>query len=144
LRAYVEAGGVVLVDPTGGMNAFDGEVREHLLPKAFPTEFPRLIDFGHPLLGGGSIGMDDLSRPKVRPYVTERVGNGVGVVQLLTPSKPAGAKGTPGSVVITSLDLTSGLLGTNTWGVMGFEPNYAQSLVKNVITWALAGRPVEK
>jgi hypothetical protein len=46
-----------------------------------------------------------------------------------------------GRVIFTPLDLTSGLLGTRTWGVAGFETEYAQSFVKNLLFWVLDGRP---
>src|SRR5206468_1146264 len=45
-----------------------------------------------------------------------------------------------GHVVYTSLDITCGLLGTDTGGILGYEPAYAQALVKNVLFWALDGQ----
>jgi len=44
------------------------------------------------------------------------------------------------AVIVSNVDLTSGLLGTQTWGVYGFEPDYAQSLVENVIFWTVDGK----
>ena len=137
LRAYVEGGGVVLIDPTGGMNPFDTDVRDGLLPRAFPSEFPRLLDPTHPLLKGGAPGMDDCSRTRVRGYTLEKLGGGIATVQMLVPNTSPSA----GAVILTSLDLTSGLLGTNVWGILGFDPKYAQSLVKNAIFWTLDGKP---
>jgi hypothetical protein len=46
-----------------------------------------------------------------------------------------------GRVIFTSLDVTCGLLGTRTWGIAGFEPEYAQSFLKNLLFWTLDGRP---
>jgi hypothetical protein len=44
-----------------------------------------------------------------------------------------------GRVIYSSLDLTSGLLGTNTWSILGYKPAYAQSFVKNVMLWVVDG-----
>ncbi|QOV92157.1 DUF4159 domain-containing protein [Humisphaera borealis] len=144
LRSYVEAGGVVLIDPTGGMNAFDTEVRETLLVKAFPDRFARLLDPGHPLMSAGAPGMEDVGKTIVRGYTLERLGGGIGTLQILTPAtsaKPGDKAGpNPGAVIVTSLDLTSGLLGTNVWGILGFQNRYAQNVVKNAIFWTVDGR----
>lgn len=168
LRAYVEAGGLVVADATGGMNAFATDVRESLLPRAWPTALPRLVDAGHPVLSAGAPGMEDLPKLRVRPYTFERFGSGVGTVQWVSPpdgpttlpatgpttspattaaTGPATELGTPphpqGGVLLTSLDLTTGLLGVHTWGVHGFEPKDAQTLMKNAIFWAVDGMPAK-
>jgi len=44
--------------------------------------------------------------------------------------------------VSTDLDITTGLLGTNTWGILGYRPEYATSLVKNWILYS-AARTIE-
>jgi hypothetical protein len=38
-----------------------------------------------------------------------------------------------GRVIFTSLDVTSGLLGTNSWGVTGYLPEYSEALMQNVV-----------
>ena len=38
-----------------------------------------------------------------------------------------------------TLDLTEGLLAANTWGILGFEPTYAQQLAKNLVLWSASG-----
>jgi hypothetical protein len=78
--------------------------------------------------------MADLSKPVLRPYTVELLGraNGLGLPEEITAGK--------GHVILTSFDITSGLLGTSTWGILGYDPNYAQSLVKNAILWTLDGQ----
>ncbi|MDB5298282.1 MAG: hypothetical protein JWO31_4265 [Phycisphaerales bacterium] len=46
-----------------------------------------------------------------------------------------------GAVVLTAADLTSGLLDLRTWGVVGFEPDACDGLVRNVLLWAMDGHP---
>ena len=45
----------------------------------------------------------------------------------------------PAHVIVTDLDLTTGLLGAHTWGIVGYHPDYARSLVKNIILWTVDG-----
>jgi hypothetical protein len=49
-----------------------------------------------------------------------------------------------GRVIYSELDLTSGFLGTNTWGIAGYEPAYAQTLVKNLLLLGLGVETAEK
>ena len=149
LRRYVTGGGVVLVDAAGGMNGFDGAVREKLLPGAFPDRIPRLLDpQSHPLFKADAPGKDNCTKLLVRSYTLERVGNTVGTIQMLTPVELPSAKsgdrpstGPTGAVIVASLDLTSGLLGVKTWGILGFDPDFATSFTKNLIFWTLDGQP---
>ena len=133
MRDYVEAGGVLLVDACGGTGGFGPSARVDLLPKAFPGHPPARIGPGHPLLDDGPPGMEDVGRPRLRSYTVERFDAGAGGLSLLSPGK--------GHVLFTDLDVTSGLLGSNTWGVAGYEPGYCQSLVKNLLLWTLDGQP---
>jgi hypothetical protein len=41
-----------------------------------------------------------------------------------------------GRVVISSLDLTSGLLGTNTWGIVGYDPTTCAQVMSNALLWS--------
>jgi len=142
LRAYVDGGGVVLIDPTGGMNGFDTEVRESLLSRTLPDRYPLLLDPDHPLMSRSAPGMEDVGKTMVRGYTLERLGGGIGTLQMVTPKWADSAEGDVGSgaIIVTSLDLTSGLLGANVWGILGFESNYAQRLVRNAIFWSVDGR----
>jgi hypothetical protein len=126
LRKYVEDGGVVLIDSCGGSPAFSQSVAA-LLAQAFPNVKPKPITAEHALLGKTAAGMDDLGKPLLRPYAEQKLGKSAGRIEELTVGK--------GRVIVSSLDLSSGLLGTNTWRILGFQPGYAQSLVKNFVIW---------
>jgi hypothetical protein len=133
LRAYVDAGGVVVIDPCGGSPTFREAVTTQLVAKAFAGVPSRQLAAGHPLLSAGAPGMDDLSKPRLRPYAIEAFKEvGSGTITTLSSGK--------GHVILLSLDLTSGLLGTGTWGIGGYEPAYAQELMKNVIFWTMDGQ----
>lgn len=135
LRGYVAGGGVLLIDACGGPGAFDRSFRDTLLPSAFPGVTPQILSPTHPLLALGPQGMADLSKPKFRRSAIEVLGPHSGHLMELRYGR--------GHVIFTPLDVTSGLLGTNTWGILGYSPDYAQSLVQNLILWTLDGQKEE-
>jgi hypothetical protein len=67
---------------------------------------------------------------RLRPYATDKLGNANPTLTLLKLGK--------GYVLISQLDLTTALLGTNTWGILGYDPSSAQHLLKNLLIWAEA------
>jgi hypothetical protein len=44
-------------------------------------------------------------------------------------------------VIYTPLDLSSGLLGTSTWGILGYAPDYSEALARNIVNTAVQGAP---
>jgi hypothetical protein len=131
IRQYVESGGVLLIDQFGGAGTFD-QSAESLLATAFSGRKLEPLPVNHPLLRLGNPGTQDVTRPLVRAQVVARYGRGAGVLRALSYGK--------GHVLYTPLDITSGLLGTQTLGILGYEPDYAQELVKNVVYWMLDGQ----
>jgi len=135
VKAYVEAGGVLLVDQCGGTGNFDQGVTDGLLARAFPDVSPAPLDPAHhPLFRGSdpAVGMDDLTKLKLRPFGTQR---------RVDEAKPVlGFAAGKGHVIFTPLDVTSGLLATRTWGIAGIHPDYAGPFVQNLLLWTLDGQ----
>jgi hypothetical protein len=140
MKAYVEAGGVLLIDDTGGSGAFAESLRP-ALAAAFPEASLRPLPRDHPLLNAVAPGMADLSRPALRLFCLEpqnkaraaaTAQSGLTGFEFLRAGK--------GHVLFTTCDLTSGLFGTNTWGVFGYTPAYAEGFVQNTIFWAMDGQ----
>ena len=134
LRAYVDAGGVVLIDACGGSAAFAESMR-NALSQAFPEQRLARLSSRHPLLVPGPPGMEDLRRPRLRRFAVERGATGNPELESFTSGK--------GAVFLSDLDVTSGLLGTETWGIAGYEPPYAQALVRNLVFWVMDGKAPE-
>jgi hypothetical protein len=126
LRAYVEGGGVLLVDNCGGTGAFAGEMKS-VVGEAFPQSVLDPLPRNHPLLAAGEPGMADLSKPKYRPFAVARQGGRPGLY---------GFRAGKGQVLLTTLDVTSGLLHSGTWGIYGYDPEYCESLVQNLVLWS--------
>ncbi|QOV87320.1 DUF4159 domain-containing protein [Humisphaera borealis] len=131
VKAFVESGGVLLIDIAGGSNPFDDSV-QGLLKEAFPETALRPVPTSHPILAGGAPGMVDISEKRVlRPVVVEKLGRQHGLLMMLQAGK--------GAVVFSPIDVSSGLLGTNTGGIYGYEAKYSQDLMRNIILWAQDG-----
>ena len=130
LRDYVNAGGVLLTDACGGAPAVANSIRAALFPA--PDVQPIPVKPDHPLLAGHGAGMTPLLKQQVRPYVFKVIG---------TKLPPMHVRGVgKGAVILSDLDLTSGLLGTHALGIVGYDPAYAQAFVRNAILWTINGR----
>ena len=126
VKAYVEGGGTVLIDACGGSTAFHESVRDNLLAKAFPGAKAENPPADHPLFRAA--GATEPLSPKLRPYAAEALKDGAPELSVLSAGK--------GFVVVSPLDLTSGLVGASAWGVAGYDPDSATALVRNALLWA--------
>ena len=123
IAAFVRDGGVLLVDSCGGSGAFANAIQAWLgrLDQAARLE---PLPQNDPASVHTIEGTVDLPREQLRLYALEQIGGG---------TRMKAMKIGEGRVFFTPLDLTSGLLGTNTWGILGYSPEYAEALVSNII-----------
>ncbi len=132
IRAYVDAGGVLFIDACGGSTAFVDSATG-MLAKAFPDTKLQPLAPAHPLLHSTTPGMAEFAAPILRPYAKQTLGQKVPPILSLTSGK--------GTVILCPLDVSTALLGTSTYPILGYSPDYAQSLLKNAVLWAAYGRP---
>ena len=125
---YVQAGGTLIIDATGGSKLFMKSMLEDVLPHAFPKTFFNEMARTDPILAGTGEGMTAVNL-KVRPYLFESDGVATRPIQSARIGK--------GLVLLSSIDLTTALLGTSTWAVNGYNPETAYDLVRNAILFAL-------
>jgi len=131
VKTYIKAGGVLLIDTCGGQGPF-GPSADALIAAAFPDSAPQVLQANHPMLLAGNPGTQDVSQRRLRPDTALRLGRSAGNLRLLSAGK--------GHLLIAPLDITSGLLGVNTTGILGYDPAYTQALVKNLVFWTLDGQ----
>jgi hypothetical protein len=132
MREYVDAGGVLFIDACGASRPFSDTIRA-ALAQAFPDKTLEKLPREHPLFEAGAPGMDDLVKPRLRLFAIETGEAANASIEVIRSGK--------GAVIISNLDVISGLLGTETWGIAGFDPAYCQALVKNLIFWTQDGKP---
>ena len=131
LRKYVEDGGVLLIDNCGGGSDFTGGLTG-VLQTTFDSAFQPLTPT-HPLLRAGQPGMANLNPPVIRKYAQDLIRQVVPPVQVIYAGK--------GTLLVSKLDVVSGLLGTQTWGIMGYAPGWSESFMQNAILWTMDGQP---
>jgi hypothetical protein len=135
VKTYVDAGGVLLIDTAGGTGNFAQGLQSSLFFKVLSDRSSHLIPPTHPLLTASAAGMEDLTHPRLRLFAVDTLGSRADFPDELASGR--------GHILFTPLDLTTGLLGTQTWGILGYDPAYAQSLVKNAILWTWDGQKEE-
>ncbi len=131
LRAYLNKGGTLLVDSIGGGSAFTAAfqaVQTELYPGTLMRQLP---DHSRIYTGRVPNGVD-ASVVHYRKYYVEK--NGVKSDPDLMGIKRHGRW----VLLFSSEDITSGLLGTNTWGIAGYVPTSAQKLVRNMLGYVMA------
>jgi hypothetical protein len=133
LRVFVTHGGVLIIDACGGSKAFANSVQQKLLPKLFAdTRATALQTDAPPLRGdeGELKDLKDLSKPRLRPELPDPTA-----ATILT------VRAGKGQILFLRLDLTNGLLGTNTVGIAGYQPGWCEDFVQNVVLWTLSRLP---
>ena len=78
-------------------------------------------------------GMTDVSHPEVRQFVRSYTD--------VTEWRPMIMKEGDGRIILLPIDMTSGLLGVDTWGIAGYQTDYALQLMKNIVLWTWNGTP---
>jgi hypothetical protein len=129
LHNFVTSGGVLFIDAAGGSAAFAQSVQDDFLARAFPGENLSPILPYHPIFAGGKACMDSLPKPRLRNYASSLLSGPAPEIQYVNVGK--------GTVFFSSLDVTAGLLSSSTYAINGYTPSYCQSLMKNVILWAI-------
>ena len=141
LNKYVTEGGVLVIESTGGNKAFAASVADTLLPTAFPGVTPTPMPASQPILAGTGPCMDPLPRPLLKPYAIAQMKKVFpddkqedrevrAAIRYATVGK--------GTIIVSDLDITTGLLASGVYGINGYTPAYDQSFMKNVILWALS------
>jgi len=129
LAKYVSSGGVLFIDSCGG-KTFNASI-ENILAKAFSNITPSVLAPTHPLMMATHPGMSDLKTLTLRPYGQVKLGKKTGSVSELNLGK--------GHVIYTDIDVTNGLLGSRTSGIVGFDTPSALNLLKNILLWSATG-----
>jgi hypothetical protein len=134
VRKFITDGGVLFIDSCGGSALFADAVNKGLVAKVAGDTELDTIQALHPLLNRSAEGMLDLSKPQSRSFDWATEQNTPYQCHILHLGK--------GDLIVCDVDAISGFLGTNTWGIRGYQREYAEGLMNNLILWTMktAGR----
>ena len=140
LRTYLHAGGLLFADAAGGKAAFTNAfttLAGELWPGAPLVALPPTSAIYRGAFPGGVPATTVRYR---KYYLAMR-----NVRHARRPPHLLGVKAGGRWVILFSpWDITSGLLGTNTWGIAGYTPASAQKLARDILLYAQAHRPPTK
>ena len=134
LRQYLDKGGMLFADAAGGKMLF-GDGMHNLVKELYPKAVLQKIPLTDPLITGHFAGGISIASVHYRKFTLQEYGL-KNVPQLLGLKR-----GNRWVVVFSPWDVTSGLLGTKTWGVAGYTPASAQAIAHNVLMYALSHWP---
>ncbi|MEO6436873.1 MAG: DUF4159 domain-containing protein [Tepidisphaeraceae bacterium] len=121
---FVRDGGTLVVDSCGGSGAFATAIEAWLARLDLKSELQPLRK-DDPAIKQTIEGTVDLPNEQLRLYAIEKIG--------ATGMRMKSMKFGKGRVIFTPLDATSGLLGTNTWGILGYLPEYSEAVLTNIV-----------
>ena len=130
LRKYLEGGGTLLVDAGGGSDTFNSSFTK-LAAELFPKDQLADLPVSSPVITGQMPDGANASNVDFRRILLKKSGK---------PPLQVVQHNGRNVIYYSSLDLTSGLLGTNTWGIKGYSPDSAQAVLRNMLL-ASTNRP---
>jgi len=130
LQSYLKSGGILLADAAGGNPEFAVSVIDGL-SKLFPEAKWDGISNEHALVTGSMADGKKIEEQNYRKYGTLKLG-----AKPSTPRIRVLTQGDKLLAMVSEDDLTSGLLGTNTWGIVGYSSETAIPLVRNMVLYA--------
>ncbi len=135
LKDYIAAGGTLFIEAIGGNDEFNASANE-LLKSLYPEGKLKVIPPTYSLYTG-NFSPDALKINEVdyRRYWTLQHGAlKIPRIQYMTLAGRVG-------ILYSAEDLTSGLLGTNSWTISGYTPDSAFDLARNIVLYAWRNFP---
>ena len=130
LRQYLADGGTLFIDAAGGSPAFVASAM-NLIGDVAPGAVLAPIPATSRVHNGTIAGASDTTRVGYRRYYRLKANN------TTSPQLQGVMSNGRYTVFFSAEDITSGLLGTNTWGILGYSPESAQALTSNILLYAM-------
>ena len=134
IKKYLADGGMLFIDAAGGNQQFIQSAM-NLIQQVYPDTALGAISTNSRLHNGTIPGSVNTANVAFRRFFRLKVGNanapqlqGVSVKDRYT-------------IIFSGEDITSGLLGTNTWGILGYTPESSMALARNILLYALSPNP---
>jgi hypothetical protein len=137
LQNYLDKGGILLADSAGMSPAFTSSFLQ-LAGKLYPKNPLTPLPNNHPIYtAAGLPNAKPIHAIHYRPVWALK--NGIHTDPRLQGIQPT--KSGRYTILFSEQDITSGLLGTNTWSINGYTPESAQALARNMLLYALNNAP---
>ena len=130
LQKYLADGGTLLVDAAGSSNEFKVSFQK-LMQQVYPTNALAPVSLTSPVYNGTIPDSLDMTKVDYRMFYRLTV-RGRNTIPMLKGIQVDGRY----TVLYSEEDITSGLLGSNTWGILGYTPESSQGLMRNLILYA--------
>ena len=130
IQAYLSGGGMLFADSAGGSSDFT-ESFLLLMKSLFPNTAPDALPPDHPIIKGTMTDGESAAAVEFRKYGNLKLHQRISKPQL-------DAITVNGRVVLifSPFDVTSGFLGTNTWGIVGYAPESSETIARNILLYA--------
>jgi len=130
LKDYVNGGGTLVVDAAGGSSEFK-DAAEVALRTMFGSSLGSPLPLENPIYTAGG---EKLTQASYRAFAKRSLSGG-----LNTPRLRGVQVNNRTAVIYSPEDLTVGLVGMSVDGIYGYEPDYANKLMANIVTYATGG-----
>jgi hypothetical protein len=127
LGEFLKDGGTLVGDAAGGSEEFAKSFKS-LAESLSGMHVPEMLRADDPLFADSAPGMVKVGAVEFRkgtPADRELVRDHPEIVVWKIGGRPA--------ILFSQLDVTSGLLGTETWGIAGYRPGVAQRIARNLV-----------
>jgi hypothetical protein len=131
IRKFLNSGGMLFANAAGGNLPFSDSV-QNLIQKLYPHTPLISLPNKSTLYQGNFPGGINTEHALYRRYYITKMGF------RKSPQLLGLKKNGRWVVIFSQQDITSGLLGTNTWGILGYAPKTAIDLTRNVLCYAAA------
>ncbi len=131
IRQFLNSGGMLYTNAAGGNLTF-ADSAQSLIRKLYPHTPMVSLPMSSQIYTGAIPGGINATHVLYRRYYTQQMGF------RKTPQFLGVKEKGQWKVIFSQQDITSGLLGTNTWGIVGYAPVSALNLTRNVLCYAAA------
>ncbi|MCL2646397.1 MAG: DUF4159 domain-containing protein [Phycisphaerales bacterium] len=135
LTNYTEAGGLLFIDAAGGGGGGNTDFIEScrtLIKEMYPNESLARYSGSHPIFAGTMPGGAPITEVQFRTYGNLKLQR-----RVTTPAIDAIETKGRTRILFSAWDISSGFLGVNTWGIIGYAPATAEAIGRNILLYSL-------
>ncbi len=134
LKTFLQKGGTLIADAAGGDEKFGASFLA-LTAALYPKNSLTTIPLEDEIYAGKIPDTVPITEIAFRRYYIEQQS------RQFRPKIQGLKIADRYTVIFSGEDLTSGFLGTHTWGILGYTPESAQALIRNILLYASTPRP---